>query len=91
MGRVNSSIQMEMCTKDTGKMTKQMDMECISMLMELNMMDYGKMTCNMDLELKLGLINPDMRESMLMVESKVLVVTSGVMVHSTLVNGTKTR
>lgn len=58
-------MQTVMCMKATGKMTKQMDKEHISILMVLSILVSGLRINSMALELRSGLTVPSMRASIL--------------------------
>lgn len=56
-------MQMEMFTKESGKMIKLMGMANICILMELSMRDTGKRINNMEKVKKHGQMEPAMRET----------------------------
>jgi hypothetical protein len=53
---------MEMNMKGTGRMTKQMDMECINILEEPNMKDIGRMIYLKGKVMKYGLKDQSIKE-----------------------------
>lgn len=61
---------MEIFTKETGKMIRQMDTESIDKKMGLFLKAIGKMINNMVKELKFGVILLSMKEIILMVKNK---------------------
>ena len=82
---------METFSKESGNLTRQMDMEFICMPMGLDMKDTGKMICKMATELKTGLIVQGMRAITKKAKSMVKELTLGMMDQLMKVNGSKIR
>jgi hypothetical protein len=91
MARDGLCMWMEMCMMDCGPMTKLMGTESISMLMEHNTKASGKMIYSTERVLKPGQMVLDMRATMHLEEIMGLVLTNGMMDHSTMESGLKTK
>lgn len=91
MVKVSLSMLMEIYMMDSGLTIKQMGQVSIDMSMALNMKVSGKTICNMAKVLKHGLINHIMKVNMHLGANTELEHISGMMDHSTLEIGGKTR
>ena len=72
MAKANFIMWMEIYSKENGPAIRLMVMESIYMSMVRNMRVIGKMICNMAQVLKLGVMEVNMREIMLMAKKKAM-------------------